>query len=68
MSRDGNLVRVCLPFRWLSQIWAKDLPVVLNRFTISTLSSQSDQLRLLTISPDFNELRGVTIRVDSADP
>ena len=64
MSRDGSVVRARLPFLWLSQIWSKDLPVVLSRFAISTLSSQRDQLQLLTISPDFSEVRPVTIRLD----
>jgi len=64
MSRDGAVVRVRLPFLWLSQIWAKDLPVVLSRFAISTLSSKHDQIQLLTISPDFSEARPVTIRLD----
>ena len=64
MSRDGKLVRVRFPFLWLSQIWAKDLPVVLSRFVISTNSTQHDQLQLLTISPDFGEVRPVTIRLD----
>jgi hypothetical protein len=64
MSRDGNLVRARLPFHWLSNIWAKELPVVLSRFSVSALSSQPDQLQLLTISPDFGELRPITIRLD----
>jgi hypothetical protein len=64
MSRDGSLVRARLPFFWLSDIWVKDLPVVLSRFSISTLSSQRDQLQLLTINPDFSEVRPITIRLD----
>jgi hypothetical protein len=64
MSRDSNLVRARLPFFWLSSIWVKDLPVVLSRFSISALSSQRDQLQLMTISPDFSEMRPVTIRLD----
>jgi hypothetical protein len=64
MSRTGSIVRLRLPFLWLSQIWAKDLPVVLSRFALSTLSSERDQLRLLTISPDFSEVRAVAIRLD----
>ena len=64
MSRDGNLVRARLPFFWLSNIWAKDLPVVLSRFSVSTLSSQRDQLQLLTVSPDFGEVRPITIRLN----
>jgi hypothetical protein len=64
MSLDDNLIQARLPFGWLSQIWVKDLAVVLSRFAVSTLSSQQDQLQLLTISPDFDELRPVSIRLD----
>jgi hypothetical protein len=61
ISRSDDTVRAELPFRWLSDIWVKELSVVLSRFALSSPSSQPDHLELLTISPDFTELRPVTI-------
>ncbi len=63
MHRSGDTVTAELPFQWLSDIWVRELSVVLARFALSAPNAGSDHLELLTISPDFTELRPVTISV-----
>jgi hypothetical protein len=61
---EGQLVTVRLPFLWLSEIWVRDLSVVLNWFALRTISSDQGELRLLAISPNFSEVRPITVRLD----
>jgi hypothetical protein len=61
---EGQLVTVRLPFLWLSEIWVRDLSVVLNWFALRTISSDQGELQLLAISPNFSEVRPITIRLD----
>jgi hypothetical protein len=61
---EGQLVTVRLPFLWLSEIWVRDLSVVLNWFALRAISSDQGELQLLAISPNFSEVRPITIRLD----
>lgn len=64
INLEGQLATVRLPFLWLSEIWVRDLSVVLNWFVLRTISSDQGELQLLAISPNFSEVRPITIRLD----
>jgi hypothetical protein len=53
-----------LPFAWLSDIWVKDLAVVLGRFALGTIESDPGRLRLSTVGPDFTDVRPVTVSLE----
>ena len=64
MARRDGVVLARLPFAWLSDIWVKDLAVVLGRFSLGTVGSDSGRLRLSTVDPDCTEVRPVTVSLE----
>ena len=64
MARRDGVVHARLPFAWLSDIWVKDLAVVLGRFALCTVESGSGRLRLSTVDPHCTDVRPVTVSLD----
>jgi hypothetical protein len=64
MARRDGVVHARLPFAWLSDIWVKDLAVVLGRFALCTVESESGRLRLSTVDPHCTDVRPVTVSLD----
>ena len=56
-------IHVQLPFRWLIDVWARGVSVVLGRFAMKLLDSEDDRQRVLTVSPDLRDVRPVTISI-----
>ncbi len=64
MARRDGVVVAHLPFAWLSDIWVKDLAVVLGRFALGTVESDPGRLRLSTVGPDCTDVRPVTVSLE----
>jgi hypothetical protein len=64
MARRNGVVFARLPFAWLSDIWVKDLAVVLGRFALGNIESDPSRLRLSTVGPDCTDVRPVTVRLE----
>jgi hypothetical protein len=64
LSRGPDGVRVRLPFRWLSEVWALGAVVLLGRFVLERLESGPDLERFVTLGPDLAELRQLVVRME----
>ena len=64
LARRNGVVLARLPFAWLSDIWVKDLAVVLGRFALGNVESDPGRLRLSTVGPDFTDVRPVTVSLE----
>ena len=64
LALHHGVVFARLPFAWLSDIWVKDLAVVLGRFALGNIESDLGRLRLSTIGPDFTDVRPVTVSLE----
>ncbi|MGH9920087.1 MAG: hypothetical protein ACRD6W_14630, partial [Nitrososphaerales archaeon] len=65
-SEDTITITARLPFRWLSDIWARGLAVVLGRFSLALTESSDDRQRVVTASTDLLDFRPVTISLGAA--
>ena len=63
LVRQEGAIHVRLPFSWLSDIWVKDLSIVLGRFSVGPVISGEGHLRVVTVNPDLNDVRPVTINL-----
>jgi hypothetical protein len=61
LLRQPEGIRAQLPFRWLIDIWAMGLAVVLGRFTLATIDSINDSQQVLTVDKDLGDVRPLTI-------
>jgi hypothetical protein len=61
LFRESEGIRARLPFRWLIDVWARGVPVVLGRFTIGLTDSEDKRQRVLTVDTDLRDVRPVTI-------
>lgn len=53
ITRDDNGVHVSLPFRWVADVWARGLAVLLGRFVLAVTQVDDDRLLLVTSADDF---------------
>lgn len=65
LSREPKGVRVRLPFRWLSEVWALGAVVLLGRFVLERLESGPDLERFVTVGSDLAELRQLIVRIEA---
>jgi hypothetical protein len=63
LSRGPEGIRARLPFRWLIDVWARGVSVVLGRFATQLLDAEDERQRVLTVSSDFRDVRPVTISI-----
>ncbi len=63
LARGPDVVHARLPFRWLIDVWARGVSVVLGRFATKLLDAEENRQRVLTVSPDFGDIRPVTISI-----
>jgi hypothetical protein len=61
LQRIGASVTARLPFRWLTDIWARNVSVVLGRFALELLTSTDEKQRVMSINPELDDVRPVTI-------
>jgi hypothetical protein len=64
LTRRSDGVHARMPFRWLIDIWARGVSVVLGRFATQLLDQEDERQRVLTVSPDLFDIRPVTIGID----
>jgi len=65
LTRGPDGIRARLPFTWLTDIWVRDLSVVLGRFSVGLVESGDERQRVLTADPDVRDFRPVTISIDT---
>jgi hypothetical protein len=63
LTRGPDGIHVRLPFRWLIDVWARGVSVVLGRFATQLLDAEDERQRVLTVSPDLRDVRPVTISI-----
>jgi hypothetical protein len=63
LARGPDGVHVRLPFRWLIDVWARGVSVVLGRFATQLLDAEDERQRVLTVGSDLREVRPVTISI-----
>lgn len=66
LSRNGDSMEIRLPFRWLLDVWAGGLTVVLGRFSLSLVNESDGRQRVIAIRPDLLDIRPVTISLADA--
>jgi hypothetical protein len=64
LERDSDGIRACLPFRWLSDIWAPGLALVLSRFSLWLIESTDERKRVMTVDSNLERQRPVSISVE----
>jgi hypothetical protein len=65
VRREEDLLVASLPFKWLSDIWARGVSMVLGRFAISLLERSDERERVLTLGADLSDPKPVTINIDT---
>jgi hypothetical protein len=63
ISRGPEGIHVRLPFRWLIDVWARGVSVILGRFAMQLLDAEDERQRVLTVSSDLRDIRPVTISI-----
>ena len=63
LTRGPEGIHARLPFRWLIDIWARGVSVVLGRFATQLLDAEDERQRVLTVSSDLRDIRPVTISI-----
>jgi hypothetical protein len=63
LTRGPEGIHVRLPFRWLIDVWARGVSVVLGRFATQLLDAEDERQRVLTVSHDLRDVRPVTISI-----
>lgn len=53
IARNEDGVELSLPFRWVADVWARGLAVLLGRFVLSVSQVAEDRLLLVTSADDF---------------
>jgi hypothetical protein len=64
LTRVDDRLHAMLTFGWLSQIWARDLSVVLGRFALYPIEVTDERRRVWTVGPDLADGRPITIAID----
>jgi len=63
LVRTSDGLHAQLPFRWLSDVWARQWAVVLGRFSLCQIEGTDDKRRVLTINQDLKDIRPVTVSI-----
>jgi hypothetical protein len=63
LIRDGDHTRLDLPFSWLRDVWARGLATIMGRFTLSTTITDNGHWSLLTVSPNDEPPKTITIQM-----
>jgi hypothetical protein len=58
LADDNGFVRAELPFVWLVDVWANDLPIVDGRFCLAATNDHGNWT-LSTVGPDFGPPRPI---------
>lgn len=64
VQEDGRVV-ARLPFRWLRDLWAPGLTVLLGRFCLALVESGARRQRVLTVGTGLGDPEMVTVSVDT---
>jgi hypothetical protein len=64
-ERDG-VILADLPFRWLAEVWARDLATVAGRFCVAATGS-GNRWTLSTVGPDLAEPQPVVVELRPGD-
>ncbi len=62
LTIDGDRTRLDLPFSWLGDVWVRGLATIMGRFALSATYADDGQWSLLTIAPDGEPPKTITIR------
>lgn len=63
LVRESEGIHARLPFRWLIDVWARGVAIILGRFATKLLDAEDERQRVLTVSPDLSDVRPVTISI-----
>jgi hypothetical protein len=66
LSRAGGRVRAQLPFAWLSEIWARDLELVGDRFCLAADADDGGGWELLSVTRELGAPDRIMFGVDAA--
>jgi hypothetical protein len=64
LRQGDGVIRADLPFRWLAEVWARDLATIAGRFSLAATHS-GNQWTLLTVGPDLADPRPVVVELPS---
>jgi hypothetical protein len=65
LARVGGRVRARLPFAWLSEIWARDLALVGDRFCLAAQAADGDRWELLSVARDLSAPERIALGLDA---
>lgn len=68
LSRDGERVRVTLPFSWLAEVWARQVAVTAGRFCLEARADARGGWELATLAPDLRTEATIRIEPGGAGP
>ncbi|MGH8962362.1 MAG: hypothetical protein ACRDWT_14420 [Jatrophihabitantaceae bacterium] len=61
LTREADVVRLALPFSWLSDVWARGLATLLGRFCLSATAVAPDRWTLQAVDSGFGPARSITV-------